>query len=88
MGHPVLICIIMGEQLFSVFMAFSELLTVFSCGLLSFVGANCTTCVAISFVKTGCAERTPSVLLTFTGTVSLDLITLKMVWLFRPRLEL
>jgi hypothetical protein len=29
MGHPVLTCIIMGKQLFSVSMAFSELLTVF-----------------------------------------------------------
>ena len=40
----VLTCIIMGEQLFSVSMAFSELLTVFYCQPLSFIGANCTEC--------------------------------------------
>jgi hypothetical protein len=42
MGHPVLTCIIMGKQLFSVSMAFLELLTVFYCRPLSFICANCT----------------------------------------------
>jgi hypothetical protein len=41
MGHPVLTCIIMGKQLFSVSMAFSELLTVFYCRPLSFICADC-----------------------------------------------
>ncbi len=38
----VLTCIIMGEQLFSVSMAFSELLTVFYCRPPSFICAGCT----------------------------------------------
>jgi hypothetical protein len=41
-GHPVLKCIFMGEHLFSVSMAFSELLTVFYCRPLSFICSDCT----------------------------------------------